>query len=272
MALTVNTNTASINALNNLNKTNRSLSHNMSRISSGLRIATASDDAAGLGVANNLETQRSSSDVARRNVNDGMNILNTGEGATNEVVNLLQRMRELAVQGASDTLASTEKAYLQTEGDALISEVARLSSSLDFNGIAIGSGTTLAVQVGADSGDTIGVTFGDLSTGAAGLDISGMVFSTTGGATTSISTIDAALDTLQGYLTDYGAAAGRLDSALNSLDSYTENLSAAESSIRDADFAQETASMARFQIMQQAGLSVLAQANQMNQGVIQLIG
>ena len=107
MALTVNTNTASINALNNLNKTNRMLGGSMSRISSGLRIASAADDAAGLGVANNLETQNSSSMVARRNVNDGLNILNTGEGATNEVVNLLQRMRELAVQGASDTLAST---------------------------------------------------------------------------------------------------------------------------------------------------------------------
>lgn len=270
MALTVNTNTSSINALNNLNKTNRALSSSMSRISSGLRIATAGDDAAGLGVANNLETQNSSSMVARRNVNDGMNILNTGEGATNEVVNLLQRMRELAVQGASDTLASTEKNYLQTEGDALIAEVGRISSSLDFNGIALGTGTTLAVQVGADTGDTINVTFGDL--GTATLGINGSVFSTTAGATTSISTIDAALDTLQGYLTDYGAAAGRLDSALNTLDSYTENLSAAESSIRDADFAMETASMARFQIMQQAGLSVLAQANQMNQGVIQLIG
>lgn len=270
MALTVNTNNASINALNNLNKTNRMLGSSMSRISSGLRIATAADDAAGLGVANNLETQNSSSVVARRNVNDGLNILNTGEGATNEVVNLLQRMRELAVQGASDTLASTEKGYLQTEGDALLAEIGRISSTLDFNGIGIGTGTTLQVQVGADSGDSIGVTFGDISTGT--LITGTLVFSTTAGATNAITQIDAALDTLQGYLTDYGAAAGRLDSALNSLDSYTENLSAGESAIRDADFAMETASMARFQIMQQAGLSVLAQANQMNQGVIQLIG
>ncbi|MBN2801390.1 MAG: flagellin FliC [Deltaproteobacteria bacterium] len=276
MALTVNTNMASSNALNHLNNTNRSLSNSFRKISSGLRISRAGDDAAGLAVAENLSSAGGSLRQAARNTNDGISVIQTAEGATAEVGNILKRMRELAVQSSSETLADGERAYIQDEYVQAAGEVDRIAAVTNFNGVALGDGSTTSidVQVGIDNtaNDRIAITLGDLTSTTLGVDTGSVDLSTSAGAQTALTTIDTALDTVSGYRSDFGASQNRLESALNNLETYTENLSAAESQIRDADFAYETAEMAKFQIMQQAGIAVLGQANAMNQGALRLVG
>ncbi len=275
MALTVNTNTASLNAINNLNQTQRSLSGNYERISSGLRISKAADDAAGLGVAESLNAQSSSGRVAMRNTNDGISVIQTAEGAMDSVGDIISRMRELAVQSSSETLADDERAYIQDEFEQLSAEVDRIASSSNFNGTALCDGTTTAmdVQVGVMNtvNDRISITLSDLTASTLGVDTAAVDLSSASTAQAAIDTFDTALDSVSSYRSDLGAAQNRLDSALNNLEAYSENLSSAESQIRDADFAYETAEMSKFQVMQQAGLSVLAQANQLSSGVMNLL-
>jgi flagellin len=289
MALVVNSNLSSLNALNNLNRTNRSLSSTMGRISSGLRINKAADDGAGLGVAENLDASVRSLQVAKRNANDGIAVIQVAESATNEVSHVLKRMRELAVQSSSETLESTERAYVQAEYTELRSEISRISSVTEFNGIGLTRGTAnnaggkagvtgLDVQIGMynTTDDRIDVGLGDLSLGVSGLNLTGGVGDVSLGSASSaqlaLDRLDSALNTVNNYRSTYGAVQNRLDSSIRSLDSYTENLSAAESQIRDADFAHEAAEMAKSQIMQQAGTAILSQANQINQGALRLIG
>ena len=276
MGLTVNTNMASMNALNNLNSAGRSLGGSFERISSGLRINRAADDAAGLGVAENLDAVERSTRQAIRNTNDGISMVQTAEGATAEVSNIVKRMRELAVQSASETLASTERQYIQDEYQELAAEVDRISSVTEFNGVALtdGSDTQLNIQVGAQSSSAnrITITMGDLRSTVLGIDTGSIDLSSATGAQTAIDTFDTALDAVNGYRSDYGSSQNRMDSALTNLETYAESLAAAESQIRDADFAFETAEMAKYQIMQQAGTSILAQANLINQGAVNLIG
>ena len=275
MALTVNTNTSSITAQTNLNRTNRSLAGSFERISSGLRITKAADDAAGLGVAESLDAQNISARQAMRNTNDGISVIQTAEGATNEVANIVKRMRELAVQSSSETLASTERAYVQDEYLSLESEVERISQTTEFNGLALADGTnsTLDVQVGImnSANDRVAITLGDLRVTTLGIDSGSIDMSTATGAQSAITTLDSALDTLNGYRSDYGATQNRLDSSLNNMETYSESLSAAESQIRDADFAYETAELAKNQVMQQAGISILAQANGLSQSALSLL-
>jgi flagellin len=279
MALVVNSNLSSLNALNNLNRTNKSLSDTFGRISSGLRINKAADDAAGLAVAENLDAGIRSLGMAKRNANDGIAVIQTAEGATNEVAEVLKRMRELAVQSSSETLESTERTYIATEYDQLESEIDRIANVTGFNGLNLtdraDSSSVLNVQVGMynTTDDRIGVTFGNISAGVSGLSLSGTVsLNTAAGAQSAISVIDNALDTVNTYRATYGATQNRLDSAIRSLDTYSENLKAAESQIRDADFAHEAAEMSKQQIMQQAGTAIMGQANQINQGALRLIG
>jgi flagellin len=287
MALVVNTNMASTNALNNLNRVNRRLSGTFERISSGLRIARAGDDAAGLAVAENLDAATRGLNVARRNVNDGLGLLQIAEGATNEVANNLKRMRELAVQSSSETLDSTERQYIQTEYNQLESEIHRIANVTEFNGVGIGRGAatnaggtlglaTLDVQVGIHdtTDDRIAITLGDLTTGASGLGLTNNTVSlaTSASAQSALARIDTALDSVNTYRSTYGAIQNRLDSTLRNLETYSENMRAAESQIRDADFAHEAAEMSKLQIMQQAGTAVLGQANQINQGAVRLLG
>jgi flagellin len=276
MALVVSTNTASNNALTNLNRTGRNLAGSFERISSGLRINSAADDAAGLGVAENLNATEGSVRQAMRNTNDGISVIQTAESATNEVSNLVKRMRELAVQSSSETLATTERSYVQDEYEALATEVDRIAAVTEFNGLALTDGSDtdgIAVQVGADKGTSnqITITLGDLSATTLKVDTGNVDLSTAATAASALATIDGALDSLNGYRSGYGSTQNRLDSALNNLESYSENLSGAESQIRDADFAYETAEMAKFQVMQQAGVSVLAQANQISASVLSLL-
>jgi flagellin len=278
MGLVVNSNTTAMNALGNLNRTSRGLTGTFEKISSGMRINSAADDGAGLAVAENLQAESRSLTVAHRNTNDGISVVQTAEGATNEVSDILKRMRELAVQSSSETLHNNERAYIQDEFVQLTKEVDRIASVTEFNGIALSNNnsSSLDVQVGIhdSSVDRIAIELGDLRATVLGVDNSGtgVQLDTITSARTALTKLDAALDTVNGYRSDYGAVQNRLESALNNIEVYRENLTGAESRIRDADFAAETAEMQKFQIMQQAGVAILGQANGISQGALRLIG
>jgi flagellin len=275
MALTVNTNMASINAINQLSSSTRKLSGSFERVASGLRINKAADDAAGLGVAENLSSASQSARQAMRNTNDGISLLQTAEGATAEVANILKRMRELAIQSASDTLDTDERQYIQDEFVALAGEVTRISQVTEFNGVQLtnGNSTTLQVQVGINntSNDRISIGMGDLRATVLGVDTGSVNLSTATLARSAIAVFDTALDSVNKYRSGYGSAQNRLETSLRNMEIYVENITAAESRIRDADYAFETAEMAKHQILQQAGISVLSQAKAINQGVLSLI-
>jgi flagellin len=257
-----------------LGRTNDALGSTLNRVSSGMRITKAADDAAGLGVATNLSATSRSTAQAMRNANDGISIIQTAEGAQSEVSDILTRMRELAVQASSETLANDERSYVHDEFDQLRSEVSRIASVTEFNGISLAgsASNTVDVQVGSESAASsrIEISLGNLSTNA-GLGINSTTLLTTSAAQTAIDTIDTALDTVNGFRSDLGAVQNRLDSALNNAQVYMESLTSAASSIEDADYATETAEMTKYQIMQQAGVAALAQAKNMNQSVISLL-
>ncbi|MBM4393497.1 MAG: flagellin FliC [Deltaproteobacteria bacterium] len=277
MALTVNANTAASSAITQLGRTDRRLARAYERVSSGLRISRAADDAAGLGVAENLRVAFRSARVAQRNVGDGISMISVAEGASTEVASILGRMRELAVQGASETLDDAQRAYIQDEFVALSAEVDRISAVTEFNGINLTdasiTGGVLAVQVGIHNtaSDQIEITLGDLSASTLGVDTGTIDMSTSALASTALTDIDAAITIVSGYRSDYGAAENRLGNSLSNLERFTENTVAAESAIRDADFGYEAVEMAKSQILQQAGVAVLAQAKRLNEGVLQLL-
>lgn len=275
MAITVNSNASANRAMTQLSKTGRSLASSFQRISSGLRISKAADDAAGLGVAENLKVAWKSAKVAQRNIGDGVSMIAVAEGASAEVGSILGRMRELAVQSASETLGDDERAYIQDEYTALSSEVDRIANVTEFNGQALtdGSTTTVAVQVGIGNtaDDQVSITMGDLTAATLGVDTGSLDMSTSTGASSSITAIDSAIAMVSGYRSDYGAVENRLGSALNNLETYVENTQSAESQIRDADFAYETAELSKNQVLQQAGVSVLAQAKSMSQSALTLL-
>jgi flagellin len=275
MALVINHNMSSINAQRNLANTGRSLKSSFEKVSSGLRINKAADDAAGLGVAENLNAASRSAKVAMRNTNDGISVVQTAEGATSEVGNIVKRMRELAVQSSSETLASTERSYVQDEFAQLSSEVDRISAVTEFNGLQLtdGSDTSVSVQVGINNtaNDRITITMGDLRSTALGVDTTSMSLNSAASAQSAITALDTALNSINSIRSDYGAVQNRLGDSLVNMEVYDENLTAAESQIRDVDFASETAEMAKNQIMQQAGMSVLAQSGQAQQGILSLL-
>ncbi len=275
MAINVRTNTASLNALKDLNRTTRALSRSFERISSGQRISRAADDAAGVGVAENLRAAHTSAAVAARNANDGVSIIAIAEGASAEVGNILVRMRELAVQGASETLDDDERAYVQQEYTALASEVDRIASVTEFNGKSLtdGSITTIGVQVGIHNtaNDQVDITVGDLTATTLGVDPGVIDMSTAAGGAAALDVIDAAISTVSSYRAGYGAVENRLGNALNNLETFEQTTLEAESRIRDADFGKETAALAQHQVLQQAGVSVLTQAKGINQSALSLL-
>jgi len=276
MALTVHTNLSALRAGRQLGMAQSALSLSLERISSGKRINRAADDAAGLAVATNLETRAMGIRQGMRNANDGISIIQVAEGAYDEAVDLFQRMRELAVQSSSETLHDDERAYVQEEYTSLGDEVARLGTATEFNGIALTDGTTpsISVQVGAqnDPSSRIDITLGSISGGWTMLARSPFTtVDTAAKARTAVSNVDSALNELNGYRSDLGATQNRLDSAISSGAVYAENLDAARSQIVDADYATETANMAKNQIMQQASIAALAQAKNLSQSVLSLI-
>jgi flagellin len=275
MSMTVRTNVASLMAQGSLGRTNKNLANSLARISSGMRINKAADDAAGLGVATNLETSVSSTRVAMRNTNDGISIIQTAESAANEVTDILQRMRELAVQSASETLDDDERSYIQDEFVQLSEEVERIASVTEFNGVALtnNSNTQIDVQVGIQNATTsrISIDLGDLRATALGVASTQVSLASVTSAQEALDTIDTALDSVNSVRSGFGAVQNRLDSALNNSQVYTEALSAAEANIRDTDFAEETSNLTKMQIMQQAGVASLSQAKNINQSVISLL-
>jgi len=275
MALTVNTNLAAMRASNALNKTQAGLSHTLAKISSGLRVTKAADDAAGSAVASNLHTVARSGKQAMRNANDGISIIQTAEGATKEVLNILDRMRELAVQSASDTLDNGERSYINGEFTQLSAEIERIAQATEFNDLALadGSRSQLEVQVGVTSGteSRLTITLGDLTVSNLNVETTDVDLSFASTARTSIDTIDSAIDAVNSIRAGYGAVQNRIDSSIANMVTYVESLSAAESQIMDTDYAHETAEMTRLQVMQQAGTAALAQARTINQSVISLL-
>ncbi|MEQ8456432.1 MAG: flagellin [Sandaracinaceae bacterium] len=285
MAITMNTNVASINAQRNLNKTQGSLMGNFGRLSTGLRINTAADDAAGLAISEKLKSQIRSLSQAERNAYDGNSLLQVAEGAMNEVSGILTRMRELAVQSATDTVGGTERGFLNQEVDALQAELDRIGEVTEFNGAKLldggTTGTTFNFQVGigATTNDRIAATIkgtksADLGavTGGAVSSVAGIDLTTITGAQNALAVIDQAISDVSSRRADLGAVQNRMVVTIANLGTARENLSAANSRIRDVDVAAETAAMTRNNILMQAGTSVLAQANQQPQIALSLLG
>ena len=272
MGLRVNTNVASLTAQRNLAAVTGRLQGNFARLSSGLRIATASDDAAGLGISERMRAQIRSYAVAGRNAQDGVSLTQTAEGSLQEVSNNLNRMRELAVQAANGTLTSGDRATLDTEFQSLITEIDRVAGDTAFNGLNLLDGvvTQVGFQVGIDSGDTIDVGMVDATAATLGINLLDVTDITN--ASAALGVLDTAIDLVSTGRGELGAAQNRLNSAIASIANTRENLSAAESRIRDVDVASETADLTRNTIMQQAAVSVLAQANLQPQLALTLLG
>ena len=273
MALRINSNVASVFSQKHVSRSQERLSGNFAKLSSGLRITKAADDAAGLAVSESMRGDIRSLAVAMRNTNDGISMVQTAESSLAEIGTLLSRMRELAVQSSSEVLQTAERSYLNTEFVAVRAEITRIADVTEFNGLKLSNGatTSVAVQVGIrnSSNDRITVTLQDAD--ATALGVNSTTINTAATAQAAITTIDTAIDSNNTKRASYGSAQNTLTSALHNLESYSENLVAAESRIRDVDFAAETADMTRNNIFQQAGVSVLAQANQAPQVALQLL-
>ena len=272
MGLRVNTNILSMTAQRNLAVATERLQGNFARLSSGLRIASASDDAAGLGISERMRAQIRSYAQAGRNTQDGISLAQTAEGAMGEVSSNLARMRELAIQSSNGTLSSADRAVIDVEFQALIEEIDRIATDTEFNGINVldGSVASVDIQVGLDSGETITVDLQDVQ--ASTLGLSGLDVLSASAASATLADLDAAIDSVNTARGELGASSNRLISTFKSISNTREALAAAESRIRDVDVAFETADLTRNTIMQQAAVSVLAQANVQPQLALSLLG
>ena len=266
MPMTINTNVVSLNAQRNLTTSQGSLATSMQRLSSGLRVNSAKDDAAGLAIADRMNAQIRGTNVAIRNANDGISLAQVAEGALATVTDALQRMRELAVQAQNGSNSTSDRANLDTEYQQLSAEITRIAAQTKFNGIAIvGAGAgAQTFQVGANNGDTLTITTVAVTTVAGGV-------TTAAAASTAVAAIDTALDTITSNRATYGAAISRFGMAISNLSISGENQTAAKGRIMDADFASETANLSRAQILQQAGTAMVAQANQQPDLVMNLL-
>jgi len=264
MPQTINTNVVSLNAQRSLSMSQNSLSTSMARLSSGLRVNSAKDDAAGLAIATRMDAQARGMNVAIRNANDGISLAQTAEGALSTVTDALQRMRELAVQASNGTNDTGDLANLDAEFQQLSQEITRIGAQTSFNGRAIlaGGAGAQTFQVGANNGETLTVTTNAVTTVAGDLNT---------GAAQAITDIDTALNTINTDRATYGAAMNRMSFAVQNLQVASENQTAAKGRIMDADFAAETANLSRAQILQQAGNAMVAQANQLPQQVLRLL-
>ena len=276
MPMTIASNVTALVAGGNLDQTNKAMQANLMRISSGRRISSAGDDAAGLGVSTNLETENSSIYQAMRNTNDAISMLQTADAAAEEIGDILYRYHEIFVAGASETLDQDEREYLKDEYTVLRAEVDRIVDNLEFNGISLNN-VTLDAQVGVfDNADyRIELEIGDMSADAgllmAGIHKLDSAAAAQGVLSGAIKSVDDATDNLNSIRSVIGAGLNRLDSALNHNQTYSLALEQARSSIEDADMAAETSQMSKLQIMQQAGVASLSQAKNINQSVLSLL-
>lgn len=286
MALTVNTNTTSLGVQKNLNRASDALSTSMTRLSSGLKINSAKDDAAGLQIATRMTSQIRGQTMAIKNANDGISIAQTAEGAMQEQTNILQRMRELAVQSRNDSNSATDREALDKEFQSMLKEIDRIGDSTQLNGKNLLDGTagTMTFQVGSNTGAANQITItlsGAMKTTGTGAALSDLASKSITGTTSAqaetsfsnaVSAIDAALQAINTSRADLGAAQNRLTSTINNLQNINENAEAARGRVQDTDFAAETAQLTKQQTLQQASTSVLAQANQLPSAVLKLLG
>ncbi len=277
----INHNISAMITTASLNQVNRDLGRSLERLSTGLRINRASDDAAGLSVSEALRTQVRGSQVANRNASDGIALLNIAEGAANEISAMLQRMRELAIQSDNDTLTTVDRSYLDQEYNALMAEITRISGAAQYNGQTLifgvsgfgrPGGPSSILHIGAnnlDGVDRLALTISAVSAGA--LSLVNTSISTNASAVAAVDCVDLAIRSVNSMRADIGAYVNRLEHAVNNLDNQTNNMQAAESTIRDVDFADETTQYSRNQILTQSATSMLAQANQIPQTVLSLL-
>lgn len=273
MGLSINQNIAAVNSYRNLANTQNDLGKSLEKLSSGFRINRAADDAAGLAISEGLRSQVGGLKMAARNAQDGISVVQTAEGALTEVHAILQRVRDLTVQGANDSNSAEARTNIETEINSLGTELTRISDSTNFNGTKLldGSVTALNFQVGADGdvNSAITVTLDDVKTTVAGIAALSVADHTTAQASTA--TVDTAIEAISTTRAGLGAMQNRLEHTIKNVNVAVENLSASESRIRDTDMAQEMVSFTRAQILSQAGTAMLAQANQIPQGVLSLL-
>jgi len=266
MPLIIQTNVSALQAQKNLNVTQSALSVSFNKLSSGFRINSAKDDAAGLAISESMKSQIRSYTVAERNANDGISMAQTAEGALGEITAILGRMRELAMQGSNGSLTGDDRGYLDTEYAALKAEVQRIQDSTKFNGkqMLASTAATITFQVGLNAtvSDQISIEFGGLDLAALVASTNTVAGSTASASLAALSVIDTALKTVSTERAKYGAAMNRLENTTSNLQTIRLNLSAANSRIRDVDVAEETATLSRSQVLSQAGAAILAQANQ----------
>ena len=276
MGLRINTNVASINAQRNLRKTRLNLNKTLEKLSSGERIKRAGDDAAGLAISENLKAQIRGLKQAERNAADGISLVQIAEGGLTEISNILIRLRELAVQAASDTIGPTERKFLNVEFEQLTSEIDRIAGSTEFNGVPLlnGTGAVFDIQIGTRNDPisdrlTFDASSADVNVAALGLNLASVADKIS--SQNSLSAIDQAIISVSGIRADFGALQNRLQSTVNNIAISVENLSAANSRVRDTDIAASTADLTKNNILMNAGVSVLAQANQSTSAALSLI-
>ena len=270
MSLVINTNVASLNAQRSLASSGAELKTAMERLSSGKQINSAADDAAGFAIAERMTAQIRGLNMATKNANDGLSMLAVIENATNDVTDMLHRMRELAVQAVNDTNSSTDRTYLNTEATALIAEINRVSADTEYNGTAVldGTLTSKSFQVGTDSGQT--VSFSIDSVNATAIGVNAVSLTTATGASSALAAISTAIESVAADRATYGALQNRLEFTVSTLMNVAEVTTAARSRIEDADFAAESARLAKAQVLQQTGTAMLAQANASQQLALSL--
>ena len=274
MGLRVNTNIASLNAQRNLANTTNRLGRSLERLSSGLRINRAADDAAGLAISEGFRAEIRSLQQAQRNAFDAISLVQIAEGALDETGSILIRMRELAVQAANGTLGTSERASLNQEFTDLIAEVDRIAEVTNFNGVApLASGTVSVVfQVGINGTSNDTITVSGVAATASAVGVQGLSVSSAGAAQSALGALDSAISAVASLRATFGTTQNRLESTIRSIEIAIENTSAAESRIRDVDVAEETANLTRNQVLQQAGVSVLSQANLSTSIALSLLG
>ncbi|MER2154607.1 flagellin Hag [Solibacillus sp. FSL K6-1781] len=265
-------NISALNTHRNLTANNAQASKNLEKLSSGYKINRAGDDAAGLAISEKMRGQIRGLDMATKNGQDGISLIQTAEGALNETHAILQRMRELSVQSSNDTNTDDDRAEIQKEVEALITEIGRISTDTEFNtqGLLDGSFTGKLIHIGANTGQTLSVSISTM--GASALGVDKLDISKQTGANSAIALVDSAIKAVSSQRSDLGAIQNRLEHTINNLGATSENLTAAESRIRDTDMAKEMMGFTKNNILMQAAQSMLAQANQQPQGVLQLLG
>jgi flagellin len=276
MGFRINTNVPSLQAQTSVGKVARERQESFAKLSSGERITKAADDAAGLAISEKMKAEIRSSKQANRNANDGISLVQVAEGGLNESSSLLTRMRELAIQAASDTLVDSDRQQSNSEYQALKQELERISQATEFNGKKLldGTGGSLDFQVGIGSNSSDDhITFhgNKLNSGVTSLGVNSVTITSKQGAQESLSKLDSAINQISGHRSTLGSLQNKLISGSNNLQIYTENMSASNSRIRDVDYALETANQAKNAIVESAGTQVLAQANNWNQGTLKLI-